>query len=104
MTTWGFLTAHAQALVCIAHDPAVRLRDIAVALDITERSAYGIVSDLADAGYIVKEKYGRRNRYRIQDHLPFQESVAPGRTIGEVLDLLTQASQQGGRKGTRSRT
>jgi DNA-binding IclR family transcriptional regulator len=99
MVTWGFLTGHAQALVCIAHDPAVRLRDIAVALDITERSAYGIVSDLADAGYIVKEKHGRRNRYHIQVHLPFQESVAPGRTIGEVLGLLVEASEQGGPEG-----
>lgn len=103
MATWGFLTGHAQALVCIARDPGVRLRDIAVALDITERSAYGIVCDLADAGYIVKEKYGRRNRYHIQDHLPFQESVAPGRTIGEVLDLLVEASEEGGPRRTEPR-
>ncbi len=50
---WSFLTNHARALVCIAHDPAVRLRDIATALDITERSAYALVSDLTEAGYIV---------------------------------------------------
>jgi DNA-binding MarR family transcriptional regulator len=95
MATWSFLTSHARALVCIAHDPGVRLRDIAVALDVTERSAYGIVTDLADAGYIVKEKRGRRNRYEIQEHLPLQEPVAPGRTIGEVLDLLVEATGRG---------
>ena len=95
MPTWSFLTGHAQALVCIARDPAVRLRDIAVALGITERSAFGIVSDLAEAGYLVKEKHGRRNRYQIQDHLPFQTSVAPGRTVRQVLDLLVEASEAG---------
>ena len=93
MPTWTFLTGHARALVCIAHDPAVRLRDIASALDITERSAYGIVTDLASAGYIVKERYGRRNRYQIQDHLPVGDSVAARRTIGELLKVLVDADE-----------
>jgi DNA-binding IscR family transcriptional regulator len=92
MTEWSFLTNHARALVCIAHDPGVRLRDIAAALDITERSAYGIVSELADAGYLVKQKDGRRNRYLIQGDLPLRGSIGRERTIGEVLDLLVEPS------------
>jgi len=92
MAKWSFLTNHARALVCIAHDPGVRLRDIAAALGITERSAYGIVTDLVDAGYIVKDKDGRRNRYQIQGHLPLRESVGRERIIGEVLDVLVEAS------------
>ena len=52
-------------LLCIAHDPGVRLRDIADRLSITERSAHGIVADVAEAGYGVKHKDGRRNRYQI---------------------------------------
>ena len=52
----SFLTNHARALLVIANDPSVRLRDIAAALDITERSAYGLVTDLTEAGYVVKEK------------------------------------------------
>ncbi|MFN2502825.1 MAG: helix-turn-helix transcriptional regulator [Acidimicrobiales bacterium] len=91
MANWSFLTNHARALVCIAHDPGVRLRDIATALDITERSAYGIVTDLAEAGYIVKEKDGRRNRYQIHGDRPLREAFGQGRTIGEVLDLLVEA-------------
>ncbi|MEA2704509.1 MAG: hypothetical protein QOJ69_738 [Actinomycetota bacterium] len=91
MANWSFLTNHARALVCIAHDPGVRLRDIATSLDVTERSAYAIVTDLAESGYIVKEKDGRRNRYQIQAHLPLRETVARERTIGQVLDLLVEA-------------
>src|SRR5436309_4353842 len=64
MDNWTFLTNHARVLLCIAHDPGVRLRDIAVSLDITERRAYGIVTDLAKAGYVLKQKDGRRNRYQ----------------------------------------
>jgi len=92
MVKWSFLTNHARALVCIAHDPGVRLRDIAAALDITERSAYAIVSELAEAGYVVKEKDGRRNRYEIQGHLPLHGAVGRERTIGEILDVLVEAS------------
>ena len=99
MPRWTFLTNHARALVCIAHDPGVRLRDLAAALDITERSAYAIVNDLAEAGYIVKRKDGRRNRYEIQAHLPLRESVARERTIGEVLDVLVKASPDARRPG-----
>lgn len=88
MPTWGFLTNHALVLLCIARDPGVRLRDIAASVGITERSAFGIVTDLADAGYIVKEKGGRRNRYRIEAHLPLPDSVDRNLAIGELLALL----------------
>jgi hypothetical protein len=88
MADWSFLTNHAQALLCIAHDPGVRLRDIAAALSITERSAYGIVNDLARAGYVVKVKDGRRNRYEVQGHLPLPDPISRSGTVGEVLALL----------------
>ncbi len=88
MVSWTFLTVHARVLLCVAHDPGMRLRDIAATLDITERSAFGIITDLVEAGYVVKEKDGRRNRYRIQAHLPLPEPTARERTVGEVLALL----------------
>jgi DNA-binding IclR family transcriptional regulator len=90
MPEWSFLTNHARVLVCIAHDPGVRLRDIAAAVGITERSAYAIVTDLAAAGYVVKDKDadGRRNRYQIQAHLPLRGASGWEQTIGEVLAVL----------------
>jgi hypothetical protein len=88
MAEWSFLTNHARVLVCIAHDPGVRLRDIAAMVGITERSAYGIVTDLTEAGYVIKQKDGRRNRYQIQVQLPLPEATQRERTVGEVLALL----------------
>jgi IclR helix-turn-helix domain len=58
VASWSFLTSHARVLMCIAHDPGARLRDIAAGLGITERSAYGIVTEMAEAGYVVKQKDG----------------------------------------------
>jgi len=85
---WSFLTNHARVLLCIAHDPGARLRDIAASLGITERSAHGIVTELAKAGYVVKQRDGRRNRYEIQAHLPLPEPASQEPAIGEVLALL----------------
>jgi hypothetical protein len=95
MAEWSFLTNHARALVSIARDPAIRLRDIADVLGVTERRAFGIVNDLAEAGYVVKEKDGRRNRYRIQHHLPLRVHVGREPTIGEVLGVLVDTSAVG---------
>jgi DNA-binding MarR family transcriptional regulator len=89
MASWNFLSNHGRALLCIARDPHIRLRDIAANLGITERRAYDIVGDLADAGYVLKEKDGRRNRYQVQDHLPIPEDLVQEQAIGDVLALLT---------------
>ena len=91
---WSFLTNHGRVLLYIAHDPEARLRDIAAALDITERSAYAIVNDLTGAGYVRKERDGRRNRYAIQSHLPLPENTVRERTVGEVVNLLVGAQKR----------
>jgi predicted transcriptional regulator len=86
---WSFLTNHARVLLRIAQDPGVRLREIAASLGITERSAYSIVTDLTAAGYVVKHKDGRRNRYQVQSHLPLPDPVSQELAIGDVLAILT---------------
>ena len=91
MAEWTFLTPHARALLIMAENPETRLRDVAIALDVTERTAYAIVDDLARAGYVVKEREGRRNRYHIQDHLPMHDPISRTRTVGQLLELLTEA-------------
>ena len=103
MRAWSFLTNHARVLVCIAHDPGVRLRDIATKVSITERSAYSIVTDLTTAGYVVKDKDtdGRRNRYQIQTHLPLPEAIGRERTIGEVLEVLVDSDTRKPARKTR---
>jgi DNA-binding MarR family transcriptional regulator len=95
MEQWHLLTKHGRVLVCIAHDPRVRLREIADALEITERSAYAIVGELAAAGYIVKRRDGRRNRYVIRRHLPVPDGGLSHLTIGEALAMFLPAQPRG---------
>jgi predicted transcriptional regulator len=86
--SWSFLTNHAQVLLCIAHDPGVRLREIGQAVGITERAAHRIVVELAAAGYISRERNGRRNRYTIQSDLPLPDPLAREQKIGDLLAIL----------------
>jgi predicted transcriptional regulator len=86
---WTFLTNHAQVLVCIAHDPGVRLRDIGERVGITERAAHRIVVELAEAGYITRQRNGRRNQYTINTHLPLPDPIAREQNVGELLVILT---------------
>jgi DNA-binding MarR family transcriptional regulator len=86
--SWSFLTNHARVLLCIAHDPGIRLREIGEAVGITERAAHRIVVELATAGYISRTRNGRRNRYTIQSHLPLPDALAREQKIGDLLAIL----------------
>ncbi len=86
---WAFLTNHAQLLICIARDPAIRLRDIGDRIAITERATHRIVSELATAGYITRQRNGRRNHYTINTHYPLPDAIAQEQNLGELLKVLT---------------
>lgn len=88
MAGWRFLSNHGRALLCIAHDPGARLRDVAARLEITDRRAHGIITDLVDSGYVIKTRDGRRNQYQVRVDLPLPDPPPTGRKIGEVLELL----------------
>ncbi|WP_371502853.1 MarR family transcriptional regulator [Kitasatospora sp. NBC_00374] len=86
--TWTFLTNHARVLSLIARDPDIRLRDVAAACQLTERSVQGIVADLESAGYLTHTREGRRNRYRILPGTELRHPAEAGRTVEALLRLL----------------
>jgi DNA-binding MarR family transcriptional regulator len=87
--SWQFVTNHTQVLLCISRDPDVRLRDIAESVGITVGSAQRILADLIDAGFVERERQGRRNRYRINADSPMLRHAAQeDQEIGGLLELL----------------
>lgn len=88
---WDFLTNHAHVLTCVARDPGIRLRDIAAAVGITERAAHKILSELVDAGYVLRERRGRRNRYQVVPKLPLRHPLVREQEVGELLELLLRS-------------
>jgi DNA-binding transcriptional ArsR family regulator len=85
---WDFLTNHAHVLVCVANDPGIRARDIALAVGITERATHRILSELVKEGYVLRERQGRRNRYEIDAELPLPHPLVQERRVGELIAVL----------------
>jgi predicted transcriptional regulator len=91
MHDWTFLDTHGLVALCIARDQRVRLREIAAQVGITERAAHRIIGDLLTAGYITREREGRRNRYQIDERRPLRHPLERGRDLGALLDLFDDA-------------
>jgi DNA-binding transcriptional ArsR family regulator len=91
-TNWDFLTNHAHVVTCVAHDPGIRLRDIAAAVGITERAAHRILSELVEDGYVLREREGRRNHYQVVADLPLRHPLVRGREVGDLLKVLIGAA------------
>ena len=90
LPSWSFLTNHARVLACIARDPGIRLREIGDTLGITERAVHRIVDELDAAGYLARERRGRRSHYTIRPHLPLPDPLARGQKVGDLLRILTE--------------
>lgn len=85
---WTFLSNHGHVLVCIAEDPDLRLRDIALRVGITERAVFSIVNDLESEGYLTRIHVGRRNRYELDPARPLRHPVESRHTVGDLLGVL----------------
>ena len=90
MAEWTFLTNHGHAIVMLARDPEARIRDLAQGIGITERAAQRIVSDLVEAGYLTREKVGRRNRYSIDPFVPLRHPLEQEHGVGDLLKAVAE--------------
>ncbi len=86
---FAFLTSHGKALLVIAHDRRIRIRDLASRLGLTERATQRIVADLANTGYIEREREGRRTLYTVRHHLPLGLPIQRDIDIGALLAILS---------------
>ena len=95
---WRFLTNHANTLSCIAADPTTRLRDVAVRVGITERTAAVIVKELVQAGYLTKTRNGRRNHYEVHTELPLRHPDHRHHTVGDLIQFLEAPPKERGKE------
>lgn len=85
--SWTFLSNHAHVLIALAKEPSLRVRDLAVVVGITERAVSTILTDLEEAGVLVRERAGRRNMYTINSEAPLRHSVESHRKVSDLLQL-----------------
>lgn len=91
---WSFLTNHARVLLCIAEDPTVRLREIGERVGVTERAAHRIVNELVAAGYVSRQRNGRRNHYTVHRNVALPDQLPRTQSLGELLAILMPAADQ----------
>ncbi len=85
---WDFLTNHGHVLLCVFDDAGIRLRDIAAAVGITERSAHKILTELVEEGYVLRKRRGRRNSYTVKLEMPLRHPLVQEHRVGDLLDAL----------------
>jgi predicted HTH transcriptional regulator len=95
LRSWTFITNHAQVLFAAARDPRATVAELAAAAEITERSAYRILSDLQHAGYIQRQKLGRQNAYKINPSLPLRDPTVENECVGDLLTLVADRGVKG---------
>ena len=88
MSEWNFLTNYGHAVIFLSRHPDARLRDLAEAVGITERAAQRIVSELVDAGYLVRERVGRRNNYKVVPGTNLRHPLERDHEVGELVKAL----------------
>jgi DNA-binding Lrp family transcriptional regulator len=106
MANWHFLTNHAHVLLCVWEDPEARVRDIATRVGITERAVQRILQELESEQYLVRERVGRRNRYRVRADRPLRHPVEDHRPVSVLLELVRsrRAPRSAARPAIRRRT
>ena len=90
---WTFLTNHAHVLIAISRNPELRQRDISQLVGITEGAVQRILHELEDAGFLVRERVGRRNRYHVDAERPLRHPLEGGHTVAEILRIVNDRAR-----------
>jgi DNA-binding transcriptional ArsR family regulator len=88
MPGWKFITNHALVLCQIAKQPRITVREISLAIGITEKATYRIITDLESDGYVTKIREGRRLRYRVNPDLRLRGEILQEKAVGDLLEIL----------------
>lgn len=89
--SWTLLTNHAHVLLCLAGDPTLRVRDVAARVGVTERATMRIIGDLVEAGYLVRQRVGRRTAYELHLDRPMRHPVEAARPVQALVDAMVDA-------------
>ncbi len=85
---WTFLTNHTHVLIALATNPDARVRDVASRVGVTERAAQRLLHDLVAEGYVLRQKHGRRNTYRLLLDRPLRHPMEAQHTVGDLIEAL----------------
>lgn len=90
---WTFLTNHARVLLFLARNPTARVREVATACRITERTAQRVVADLEQAGYLSRERVDQRTEYTVDLDTPLRHPAETGLSARDLFTFITNGAR-----------
>lgn len=88
MAEWTFLTHHAHVLLQVVQNQDATVQQIAEGVGISTRSAVSILNDLEAAGYLERERRGRRNHYVLHPEQPMRHPSNATHAVDELIQAL----------------
>ena len=85
---WTFLSNHGHVLVYLSRNEGCLIKEIALGVGITERSAQMILSELEESGYISITRVGRRNIYTLNSKMKFRHPAEANKPISALLKIF----------------
>ena len=85
---WTFITNHGLVILYISRNPQCTMREMAAALNVTERTIKRILEDLQIAGYITWQRAGKGNIYEFNSTKELKHELTRDVIVGDLLDLL----------------
>jgi len=88
MKDWTFITNHGLILLYISKHSQCTTRQMALAINTTERTVHRALEDLEKEGYIIRQRTGRGNIYQISHGHGLRHELTKDSVVGDLLKLL----------------
>ena len=86
------LSYHGLVLVALSADPEIRIRDLAEQVGLTERAVQRLVTQLVEAGLVMRQRQGRRNSYEVRLSQSLSDPLPQRSTVADLVGALANNS------------
>lgn len=88
ISSWTFFTNHTHVLVYLEMYGSSTIKELALAIGITERAVQNIIYDLEASKVVNKTKIGRKNKYKINKAIKLRHPLEKNCSIGDILKII----------------
>jgi DNA-binding transcriptional regulator YhcF (GntR family) len=102
MKEWNLITVHGLVLLYISRHLQCTMREMAAAINVTERTIKRVLEDLEIAGYITWKRTGKGNIYEMNSTKGLKHELTRDVMVEDLLKLLGHKNKRKSEKGRTS--
>ena len=88
MPEWSFITHHGLVLLYVSGHPQCTAREMALAINITERTVHRILGDLEAQGYVKRQRTGKGSLYQTNPERGLRHELTRNVLVGDLIKVL----------------